>query len=164
LKRTLYIVLFAAIAIASCKTGSNTTATGGALHPDSIFATLERQPCFGHCPAFYATIYNNGKAVYEGHSTVTKLGKWTGKLTADQMRQLSDKAIEFRLDTLGDDYINKNLVDFPGHSVSILMNGRLKKISVMETQIPQAILTYENFMEDILNQVEWKKEEPKKEE
>lgn len=158
-------MLFVFAAFLSCKTGSKTAATEtGAMHPDSVFATLERSPCFGRCPSFNATIYNNGKAVYQGHSSVNKLGKWTGTVTTEQMKTLTAKAIEIRLDTLNDSYVNKYLVDFPGHGVSILMNGKLKKIEVMETEVPVSIHTFENLVEEILNQVDWKQAEAVKQE
>ena len=162
MRQLLFIASFLFLLTSACKSHKDAAVQTGVFHPDSIFATLERQPCFGRCPAFYVTIYNSGKAVYEGHSTVEKLGRWNGTLTKDQMKQITDKAAEFHLDTLQNEYVNKYLVDFPGHSFSVILNGSLKRVTVMETQLPEIIYTFEKHMEEIISQVSWTKEEPKK--
>jgi hypothetical protein len=159
LHRLIYIIAFITAGLFSCKTHTASTTLTGAQHPDSIFASIERSPCFGRCPVFTAVIYNNGKAVYEGRTGVTRLGRFTGTASGEQMKLLEEKAAELSIDTLSNEYVNEHLADFPSHRMSILIKGNLKTVYVMETDPPSVIPDFESFLEKILDQVEWTKED-----
>ncbi|MEP7264196.1 MAG: DUF6438 domain-containing protein [Bacteroidota bacterium] len=160
------LLIVTVAATVSCKTRRSNSATvgatategtTGALHPDSIFAAIERSPCFGRCPVFKATIYNNGKAVYIGRTSVSKLGMFTASVTADQLKSLSQKATELRLDTLQNQYVNEHLADFPSHQIKILTGNILKSVYVMDTDPPSSIIEFEKTLEELLDQLTWTK-------
>lgn len=164
---SLFAALFLVIVAVgvSCKTRKSDSATVGATatvqnttgasHPDSVFAYIERSPCFGRCPVFKATIYNNRKAVYEGRANVSKSGTFTATVTADQLKSLSQKAAELKLDTLQNEYVNKHLADYPSHSFKILTGNNLKSVRVMDTNPPATIIQFEKTLEELLDQLTW---------
>jgi hypothetical protein len=50
--------------------------------------TLERTPCFGNCPSYKLTIYEDGKVEYEGKEYVKHKGKAEGRITKAELEEL----------------------------------------------------------------------------
>jgi hypothetical protein len=139
----------------SCKTKE--TALTGYNHPDSLFASIERSPCFGRCPVYKAIIYNNGKATYEGRSSVVRQGLYHGTATSEQLEILRNSAESLRLDTLGNEYVQSALTDFPAQKLSIVVKGTLKNIFIRHTEPPGAIMQFEKLLDEEIEKIQWEK-------
>ncbi|HKS10477.1 MAG TPA: DUF6438 domain-containing protein [Pyrinomonadaceae bacterium] len=50
--------------------------------------TLQRTVCFGSCPAYKLTIYDDGKVEYEGKEFVKRKGKAEGQITKAELEKL----------------------------------------------------------------------------
>jgi hypothetical protein len=157
--RNKIFVLILLSAFVACKPSMQTAGSSPAEHPDSVFASLKRSPCFGRCPAFTAVIYNNGKAEYEGRSSAVRQGLYRSVMSETQMKAIQKAASDMRLDTLNEKYINEHLADFPPHSFSILINGSLKHVYVMDTDPPSSIEQFEKLLESEIEKLDWKKVE-----
>jgi Domain of unknown function (DUF6438) len=165
LKYFIYITIVVFASLFACKARQSVkeNSANGNLHPDSVFTSIERSPCFGKCPVFKAVILNSGKAVYEGRSSVKKLGMFTGLVSEAQIKLLQQKAMDLKMDTLLAEYVNPHLADFPSHKVSFLIKGELKSIYIMSTDPPLPVTEYEQLLEETLDQVNWTKMEPEQE-
>ena len=51
---------------------------------------MELGPCFGRCPVYTLTVYQNGLMVYEGVRFTTRRGKWSKLLSRDDANSLID--------------------------------------------------------------------------
>jgi hypothetical protein len=154
----IVIVAFVMIAV-SCHSRIYNASASGANHPDSVFASLQRAPCFGRCPAFTAVIYNNGTATYEGRSSVGRQGFYKGNIGTAEMKAILKSAEDLKIDTLQDEYINRQLADFPSHGFSILINGKLKQVYVSDTDPPSVINEFEKILEETIEKIPWTKVE-----
>ena len=45
---------------------------------------MMKNPCFGKCPMYALTLYNNGDAEYVGRANVEKLGTYTKKIETEK--------------------------------------------------------------------------------
>ncbi len=49
---------------------------------------LTKNPCFGKCPVYSITLYNNGKAEYVGRANVKKMGTFTKEIPTEQVADI----------------------------------------------------------------------------
>src|SRR5213078_3422484 len=84
-----------------------------AMIPKAIFVgqksnddtiTLERTVCFGTCPAYKLTIKSDGNVRFEGRQFTKTKGTATGKISANQFRQLVNEFKKINYFTLPDAY------------------------------------------------------------
>lgn len=66
--------------------------------------TLERTPCFGTCPSYKLTIYDDGKVEYEGREFVKRKGKAEGSITKAELEELIREFERIDYQNLADDY------------------------------------------------------------
>jgi len=66
--------------------------------------TLERTPCFGTCPSYKLTIYDDGKVEYEGRDFVKLKRKAEGQITKAQLEELIREFERIDYQNLADDY------------------------------------------------------------
>lgn len=61
-----------------------------AMNPDrqTERIVMELGPCFGRCPVYTFTVYENGLLTYEGERYTQRQGLWGRMLTRDQVEQL----------------------------------------------------------------------------
>jgi hypothetical protein len=62
--------------------------------PRYIIVEIERTGCMGKCPAFKATIWNDGVAEYDGKRYVDKMGKHTASVSAEQIAAINKVAAD----------------------------------------------------------------------
>lgn len=72
--------------------------------------SIAKTKCFGKCPVFQCAIYEDGTIVYNGEKNVNYIGKFHGKLSAQDFDQLKKKLILCQFDQLNPEYLS-NLPD-----------------------------------------------------
>ena len=159
MKRLLPILLlvFVAIACASKKKAIAPTAT--TVHPqvDSLLTAIERDPCFGNCPEFYAAIYKSGYVRYVGKKNVDKIGTFQGHLQPDQVTEMYNAISLYRMEQKDTLYNNKFLVDYPAWSIWIGSATPVKKIHVNDQDPPDDLAGFADYVERVLLTVKWTK-------
>lgn len=96
---------------------------------DTIFLQYSRTPCFGMCPVFELTVYQNGKAVYHGKNFTDRIGVYQSQWSETALQR-----IQFIADSIGyfgfdEKYDNDHVTDLPSIHTSILHGGQLKTVS-----------------------------------
>ena len=113
-----FIVIIVILVSLSCKQGEttsnavNTTPqendsnvdTISDIVKESIFLTIERTPCFGHCPNYKITIMNTGQVLYNGIKFTKKEGQYTKMLSAEQLAQIQSRIYEINLFEMNNKY------------------------------------------------------------
>ena len=116
-------LIFTALSATEQPTVQNTPA----LVKESVFITMERTPCFGKCPSYKITIFNTGNVIYEGFKFATKEGKYTKKLTQNQLSEIQSQINIEGIFDLENKY-DSPITDVPSTILYIIYNGKKKKI------------------------------------
>jgi hypothetical protein len=95
--------------------------------------TLERSECFGACPVYTLTIYDNGKVEYEGLRAVKHKGKAEGQITVKAVEELVrefEKIDYFNLASYSVEgkHCPQLWTDFPTVTTSLNWKGKKKTV------------------------------------
>ncbi len=147
------------IACASKKKIVAPTTAGVQPTSDTLLTAIEREPCFGKCPEFYAAIYKSGSVRYVGKKNVDKIGSFQGQLQPDQVTEMYNAISLYRMEQKDTLYNNKYLVDFPAWSIWIGSGNPVKKIHVNDQAPPDDIAGFADYVERVLLTVKWTKDQ-----
>ena len=125
------------------------------LGDDSVFFSLERTPCFGTCPTFKITIFQDGSAIYEGRRFAPREGHFTGRVDAATMKALKEEA-EARGFYAMDDVYDMPVTDLPSVIIRVQADGRDKQV-IGRVGPPQAFKNLTQRAEELLANIEWTK-------
>ena len=123
-------------------------------HDTSLFASMERTPCYGRCPTYKAVIYQNGYAEWTGTRFTEKIGKYTCTFSYDDMKTILKKAEEIGYFELNDVY-DSQVTDLPSVFTSVVSNGKAKSIKSRHSA-PEKLREFEKFLDSILEKQNWK--------
>ena len=137
--------------------GSTTKAK--ALPADSLFAFMERTPCYGRCPIYKLWIYKSGYTLYEGINFVEREGVWTTRISEEDMQQIANKANEIGYYKMDDEY-DSPITDIPATITSLNTEGRKKTVRDRHNA-PPALREFENFIDGVVEKKQWKMLKPK---
>jgi hypothetical protein len=156
--RVLVMVLFVA---SGCKskeqavpTSSTTTAeTQTAQNSPQVVASIERTACFGQCPIYRATFYDNGEVRYVGRRFVEMVGTFTTLISAEELAEIDAFAEKIGYHGFKDAYPTP-ITDFPtcitshrkGHKVKKILNGE---------HAPADLIGYERMLDGLLKDRDW---------
>ena len=121
---------------------------------------IQKQRCFGDCPVYTLTIYDNGLMEYIGEANTKKIGTYSKKLNINDLRKLTK---EFRD---GGFFNFKNVYrsfvpDLQTIIITFAEDGVSKTISGKEEGRPEELLVLEEKLEKIANSDGWRKLETK---
>lgn len=147
-----------------CKSKEQTTATAIAeatpktetmAEGPQVLASIERTPCFGSCPIYKATFFDNGEVKYVGKHFVENIGTYTTLISAEDL-----KGIKVYVDEIGyfnmEDAYPTPISDFPTCVTSVNIDGKQKSILNGENA-PRDLTGFERFLDKLLKDREWTK-------
>lgn len=127
--------------------------------------TLERTSCYGTCPVYKLTIYDDGTVEYEGLEFVKKTGKAQGQITKDALEDLIREFEEIDYFKLDDNYggQGKNCpelwTDHPTVVTSLNWKDRKKSVSHYHgcrgTAVLEQLTKLENKIDEVVNTNRW---------
>lgn len=135
-----------------CKS-SEKPAAGNAMNNDTVLlASIERTPCFGICPVYKITIYQSGFTVMHGKRNVPNIGRFSTRLTAEQVKEIIRYAAENKIYDLEGEYIEPRIADFPTTITELNINNRYKRIVNTQPSAPEVLLNWEKFLDSFFNE------------
>lgn len=120
---------------------------------DSVYFMIERTACYGTCPTYRLTIYDDGLAVYEGIRFVDREGRYEGRVsqaTMEALVNLAEKKGFYDMDEVYD----KPVTDLPSVIIRIHADQRDKRV-VGRVGAPEAFKDLALEVESMLADVEW---------
>lgn len=123
---------------------------------DSLFAHINRTPCFGKCSVYSLKIYNSGLVIYKGNNFVKRLGRYKTVLNKEQMIKFIEKAKSINYMRYDDSYDNKLVTDVPSSTTSIVID-KVRKQVYKRFDYPKEINEFEKLFDDLLELDNWKK-------
>lgn len=123
-----------------------------------LVASLERTTCYGDCPYYEVKIYANGVATYHGKKNVAFIGKHRAKVSQKMIQQILNKAESVGYETFNNKYPKKGLgiIDFP-MCITSLKTTNGKKIIYNRNDSPQKLVEYQEFFDELIEDIEWQK-------
>ena len=115
---------------------------------------MDKNPCFGTCPFYTLTIYEQGYASFEGKKDVNKLGMNTKKLTKkeyDGVMRAFRAANYFELE---DDYPSQ-VSDLPKTAITYNKDGNSKTITGDDLSRPEIVMSLDNILTQIAESEGW---------
>lgn len=120
---------------------------------DSLFASIERTPCFGTCPIYIMEIYDSGYVEYIGKRFVDNVGKFHAKVEHNKLQAIRDKAIEIGYFDLKDEYPSQ-IADFPSTITTVKLHGKRKRV-FNKQNAPQKLYDFQSYMDTLFADVKW---------
>ena len=129
-------------------------ATKSNSEEDSLFARIERTPCYGRCPTYRINIYKSGYVIYEGIRFVEMMGTYSSRINDRKIKAIINKANEIGYFDL-DDIYDSPVTDLPSTYTYLCVDGKKKTIK-NRVRAPEKLREYEKFFDSVLEDMEWK--------
>lgn len=139
----ILLVALLAITFFNCKSSQSSG------KDDQKLITIKRTACLGACPAYEATIYEDGKVVYKGEANVPMEDSLNFKLKKKDLKQL--KSLIKETDLLGykDRYYQDNVHDLP--TTYIFYYGDEQEKTIMDYYgAPDSLKNFESQLEKLI--------------
>jgi hypothetical protein len=148
-------LLVAVVAVVACRPPPPGDADGT---PGAPFVSLQREVCFGECPIYRIAAYRDGEVRYEGEDFVEVRGRYIGRITEAQIRELDELFVEYRFFAMKDAYVHADWTDMPTVKVGyVAPDGRWKFVEHYhgDESAPQDLTVIEANVDRILDARRW---------
>ena len=125
------------------------------MNSDSVYFSIERTPCFGSCPTYKLTIFQDGSATYEGRRFSPREGRYTGHVDQAKMNALKAVADSLGFYKLNDKY-DQPVTDLPSVIIRLHADERDKQV-IGRVGSPEEFKALTKRAEALLADVEWTK-------
>lgn len=118
---------------------------------------MEREGCFGTCPAYKVELFGNGTAVYEGSGFVDVLGRHRYRIDPEEVAKLVESARSKDLWSLRSQYTG-NISDQASCRVTIALGDEVHAISDYVGRLagmPEAVTEFENEIDKAAQSNAW---------
>lgn len=122
-----------------------------------IALTLERTACFGTCPIYSVTIYDDGTVVYEGERFVDVLGEQTSQIDPALVEQTVQAFADAGYFDWDESYTEMLVSDLPSVITSATREGVTHRIERYEgdSNAPFLLPFLENWLDIVANTAQW---------
>lgn len=128
-----------------------------AIDPVNIpFAGYRKTGCYGECPAYSVEFYEDGTVTWNGILYTQPLGTKTGKISADAITKLKDKAREIGFLKLNDSYPDGKIADAESTILFMHLDGKKKQVTDVFGS-PDGLKDLEKQFDNLIKQLGWAK-------
>jgi len=146
-----FIIISICICLSSCKQTSATQqveSNSTTQTEPKLFVSMSKTPCYGRCPTYSMSIFDNGNIEYNGKRFVEKEGNYTGTLSMDQINMIKERINTSNFFELNSKY-DSNVTDFPSCIIEVKLDGKSKKITD-RIGAPKELKKLEKFIEEMV--------------
>jgi hypothetical protein len=126
--------------------------------PENAIARIQRTACFGHCPIYTLTVYNDGTAMLHAEKWLDLEGDFTATVDQKKFDNLIQKAEEVGYFELKDVYDSESVTDLPSTITTLRKGDELKQI-VNRYQGPDDLDDFEKYFDELYLKLDWKETE-----
>lgn len=125
---------------------------------DSIY--LKRDPCFGTCPIYDATLYRGGRARYHGERFVPNVGDFRGEVMLQDYGRLAYLLDRLEFMSLADSF-SIPATDLPGATMTVSRRAQgVKSVHDYGYVGPVELWTIMQVFDGIVGRIQWEKTGP----
>lgn len=155
---TLYLVV--SLSLLACKPKQAATDSADSENPvnkesvvpQDVLVQIKTEPCFGECPVYTLTIYQDSTIEYFGRMFVKKKGEYRGVAEPHHMEEVKSTLQNsgfFNLDELYDD---ESLTDLPTTTIMVRLGDRNHKVRGRYGE-PSEFVTLSNFLFEFIDEL-----------
>lgn len=122
-----------------------------------VAITLERTGCYGTCPAYWVTLYGDGRAVYEGRGYVDVIGRHEYRVEPAQIAALVESARSKDIWSMASEY-RYPVTDNPTYFMRLKIGDQTKEITDYvgrSAGMPEVISEYEDEIDRAAESGTW---------
>jgi len=109
---------------------------------------MKKTPCFGKCPYFEVSIFNDGSIIYEGFKFVDMIGLYRSQINKKEIALIEDYIKRLNFFSL-DEVYDARVTDLPSIIIEVNLNGRSHKVKG-RYRIPDNFKMFTKFIDDLL--------------
>lgn len=117
------------------------------LGPDDVLISMEKEACFGTCPAYSFKIYEGGYCSFEGKQNSYKMGTHSLTLSKEKYKEVK-KAFETVDFFQYQDFYESNIPDLPTVKISYRKKNQVKSVTGKRER-PDAVHKLQFILEEI---------------
>ena len=119
-------------------------------------AGYQKTACFGKCPVYQVKFYSDGKVTWYGQMNVERKGWYETKVDKTVLTDIRDKAHAAKYwDFSGEYPTGQKVADLPS-TVTFIRAGDTQKTVVNTHQAPPELEAFEEYLEGIINGLDWR--------
>ncbi len=126
--------------------------------PENAVARIQRTACFGRCPIYTLTVYEDGTVLYQAEKWVEKEGTFQGKADPEWFKKLLAKAEEVGYFNMKNKYDSEGVTDLPSVITTLRRDDELKQI-VNRYQGPEALADFEKYFDSLYLKLNWSEQD-----
>ena len=155
---TASLLMFAGVAFSEeARSAPTPSSNGASTHGACPLVTLRRTTCFGTCPAYEMTIYNDGRVEYIGWASVKACGPRTATISGAAVAALTSAFEQADYFALADAYDHRDVTDNPSAFTSYCDGTRSKSVKHYygDRSAPRALNELEARVDAIVHTDRW---------
>lgn len=128
-----------------------------AAENDQIMISLDRGMCFGTCPVYTVTLYENGTVHWNGEMYVDVVGEASAEIDPDEVRNLSAYIEERGFFTFNDTYVSYDITDLPWATLMVNNGTHVKQVEHYhgDNSAPAVLHNLEDAVDVVANTSVW---------
>lgn len=146
-KMYLKSVLFGLLLLPSCIIPAK-------IQKEKPVLSIEKLRCMGDCPVFTLEVYENGFVLYDGKMFVPLIGKYSGKISKKELKELQNKFLENGFFDFENSYKAPGM-DLQTTFIYFSHNGKEKKIRDYSNP-PDELRELEDLLSGLVDKIKWK--------
>ncbi len=121
------------------------------------YISLERGMCFGTCPVYSVTLFENGSVFYHGEKFVKETGNLTDTLTGSGFADILQACNETGFFQMNDEYVNLDMTDMPSAIITVQNGSGIKRVEHYHGDIhaPAKLTTLEDLIDQVVQITRW---------
>ncbi len=117
---------------------------------------FQKTACFGKCPVYQVTFYDDGRATWYGKMNVERMGWHETIVTKAEVKRLLDKAQEIGFFDFYNEYpTGQKVADLPS-TITFIRIGDMEKSIKNTHDGPEKLGEYQKFLENYITALPWK--------
>lgn len=126
--------------------------------PDNAVARIQRTACFGRCPIYVLTVYEDGTVIYEAERFVPEEGTFKAKVSTDLYQKLLRRAEEASFFEMQSKYDSESVTDLPTTITTLRKDDEVKRIE-NRYQGPEELNRVEKYFDELYLNLNWSKQQ-----
>lgn len=119
-----------------------------------VFAYIKKTPCFGMCPTYEMTIFQDGTAVYEGIAHVDKIGKFKATFSKEEIENIKKMVDSINYFDFKEEYVAPHITDLPTTYTQMSYGGKSLKIKTYG-EAPPSLMRFQSYLHQIMERTDW---------
>ena len=125
----------------------------GSGSPPQSSIMLERSMCFGTCPVYSVTLYQNGSVWYHGEKFVKETGDRGEMLNTTSFETLLKACDDAGFFQMNDEYVKLDITDMPGAIITLQNGTDVKRVEHYHGDLHAPKKISENQMETATTEI-----------